>query len=153
MPSMPSWGLSRQYSAVAAEALFQVLLAVYVREKGLLTLERAVRKMSGAATARLGLRHKGLVRRGMDAGMARRLRVGIVGLDHWYAGLGAAEQVAKNERVELVAIAHRDERRGRETAEKFGAKEFTLDHEAMAARGDLDLVVTACYCPVYRRRV
>jgi N-acyl-D-amino-acid deacylase len=46
---------------------FPRVLAHYVREKRLLTLEQAVRKMSGAPAARLGLRRKGLVRWGMDA--------------------------------------------------------------------------------------
>jgi N-acyl-D-amino-acid deacylase len=46
---------------------FPRVLAHYVREKHLLTLEVAVRKMSGATAARLGLRRKGLVRFGMDA--------------------------------------------------------------------------------------
>ena len=46
---------------------FPRVLAHYVREKNVLSLEEAVRKMSGAAAVRLGLRHKGLVRFGMDA--------------------------------------------------------------------------------------
>jgi len=46
---------------------FPRVLAVYVREKGLLSLEEAVRKMTSAAARRLGLRRKGLLRFGMDA--------------------------------------------------------------------------------------
>jgi N-acyl-D-amino-acid deacylase len=49
---------------------FARVLGHYVREKGLLTLEAAVRKMTGAPAARLGLRHKGLLRWGMDADVA-----------------------------------------------------------------------------------
>ncbi|TAK25275.1 MAG: Gfo/Idh/MocA family oxidoreductase [Chloroflexota bacterium] len=78
-------------------------------------------------------------------GVTKRARVGIVGLDHWYAGLGAAEELSKNAGVELVAIAHRHEKRGRDTAEKYGA-EFTTDYLSVASRNDLDVVVTACYC-------
>jgi predicted dehydrogenase len=78
--------------------------------------------------------------------MPDKLRLGIVGLDHWYAGLAIAEDAARNEKVELVAIAHRDERRGRETAERFGAGGYTDDYMAVATRGDLDVVATACYC-------
>ena len=48
-------------------ALFRVCLQEYVRERGLLTLERAVHKMSGATAERLGLRRKGFIRYGMDA--------------------------------------------------------------------------------------
>jgi N-acyl-D-amino-acid deacylase len=46
---------------------FPRVLSHYVRERRLLTLEQAVRKMTGAPAARLGLRHKGLLRWGMDA--------------------------------------------------------------------------------------
>jgi dihydroorotase/N-acyl-D-amino-acid deacylase len=43
------------------------ILGRYVREQKLLTLEDAVRKMSGAVAARLGLRDRGLLREGMYA--------------------------------------------------------------------------------------
>ena len=43
------------------------ILGRYVRELGLLTLEDAVRRMSSAVAARLGLRDRGLLREGMFA--------------------------------------------------------------------------------------
>jgi dihydroorotase/N-acyl-D-amino-acid deacylase len=43
------------------------ILGRYVREQKLLTLEDAVRKMSGAVAARLGMRDRGLLREGMFA--------------------------------------------------------------------------------------
>ena len=43
------------------------ILGRYVREEKLMTLEEAVRKMSGAVAARLGLRDRGLLREGMFA--------------------------------------------------------------------------------------
>ncbi len=46
---------------------FARVLAVYVREKKLLTLEEAVRKMTSFPAARLGLGDRGLVRPGMKA--------------------------------------------------------------------------------------
>jgi N-acyl-D-amino-acid deacylase len=46
---------------------FPRVLAHYVRERHLLTLEQAVHKMTGAPAARLRLADKGLVRWGMDA--------------------------------------------------------------------------------------
>jgi len=46
---------------------FARVLAVYVREKGLLTLEEAIRKMTSLPAARLGLGDRGLVRPGMKA--------------------------------------------------------------------------------------
>ena len=46
---------------------FARVLGVYVREKKLLTLEEAVRKMTSLPAARLGLADRGLVRPGMVA--------------------------------------------------------------------------------------
>ena len=46
---------------------FTRVLGVYVREEKLLTLEEAVRKMSGFPAHRLGLRDRGLLREGMIA--------------------------------------------------------------------------------------
>ena len=46
---------------------FARVLAVYVRERRVLTLEEAVRKMSGFPAARLGLLDRGLLRPGMKA--------------------------------------------------------------------------------------
>lgn len=49
---------------------FARTLAVYVRERGLLTIEDAVRRMSGFPAARLGLSDRGLIRAGMKADLA-----------------------------------------------------------------------------------
>jgi N-acyl-D-amino-acid deacylase len=46
---------------------FARVLAVYVREKGLLSLEEAIRKMTSLPAARLGLGDRGLLRPGMKA--------------------------------------------------------------------------------------
>ena len=46
---------------------FARVLAVYVREKGLLTLEEAVRKMTSLPATRVGLSDRGLLRPGMKA--------------------------------------------------------------------------------------
>jgi N-acyl-D-amino-acid deacylase len=46
---------------------FPRVLSHYVRERGLLTLEQAIHKMTGAPAQRLGLKRKGLLRYGMDA--------------------------------------------------------------------------------------
>ena len=46
---------------------FARVLAVYVREKRLLTLEEAIRKMTSLPAARLGLADRGLLRPGMKA--------------------------------------------------------------------------------------
>lgn len=49
---------------------FPRVLGRYVRERGLLTLEAAVRKMSGATAQRLGLQDRGLLREGFFADIA-----------------------------------------------------------------------------------
>jgi len=46
---------------------FPRILGQYVRDEALLSLEEAVRKMTGAAAARLGLRHRGVLRDGAFA--------------------------------------------------------------------------------------
>lgn len=78
--------------------------------------------------------------------MADRYRVGIVGLDHWYAGLAAAESTVKNPRTELVAISHRDPKHLAESAQRFGAGVATTNYREVIERDDIDIVVTACYC-------
>src|SRR5438445_111266 len=49
---------------------FARVLAVYVRDKGILTLEEAVRKMSSFPAARIGLADRGVLRPGMKADVA-----------------------------------------------------------------------------------
>src|SRR4030095_14850898 len=49
---------------------FARVLGLYVREKKTLTLEDAVRKMTAAPAARLGLSDRGVVRPGMKADLA-----------------------------------------------------------------------------------
>jgi predicted dehydrogenase len=73
-----------------------------------------------------------------------KVRLGIVGLDHWYIGLDAARAAAAHPDVDLIVVAHRDAARARETAERFGAAEATGDYAGVVSRDDLDVVVTAC---------
>jgi dihydroorotase/N-acyl-D-amino-acid deacylase len=49
---------------------FARVLGRYVRERGVLTLEEAVRKMSGATAQRLGLQDRGILREGLFADIA-----------------------------------------------------------------------------------
>lgn len=53
-----------------AYGTYPKILGRYVREQGLLTLEDAVRRMTSAVAARLGIRDRGLIREGMFADLA-----------------------------------------------------------------------------------
>jgi predicted dehydrogenase len=70
--------------------------------------------------------------------------VGVAGLDHWYAGIGAVDDLRQSTRAKVVAVAHRDEERLRHFAAERGIPEATTDYRAIAARDDVDILVTAC---------
>lgn len=64
-PGVPIFG--RNVPHPRAYGTFARVLGVYVREKGVLTLEEAVRKMSSFPAQRMGLTNRGLIRPGMKA--------------------------------------------------------------------------------------
>lgn len=57
----PAWAREQGPTHPRAYGTYPRVLAKYVREEKLLTLEDAIRKMSGAVAARLGLRERGLL--------------------------------------------------------------------------------------------
>jgi dihydroorotase/N-acyl-D-amino-acid deacylase len=63
----PAWARALGPTHPREYGTFARVLARYVREQGTLMLEDAIRKMSGAVAARLGLRERGLLRRGCYA--------------------------------------------------------------------------------------
>ena len=63
----PAWAKDLGPTHPREYGTYPRVLAKYVREDHLLTLEEAIRKMSGAAAARLGLRDRGLLRPGCCA--------------------------------------------------------------------------------------
>lgn len=67
-PGIPEFGNGVPHPR--AYGTFARVLAVYVREKGVLTLEEAIRKMSSLPAQRLGLTDRGIVRPGMKADLA-----------------------------------------------------------------------------------
>lgn len=64
-PGVPTFG--RNVPHPRAYGTFARVLGVYVREKNVLTLEEAIRKMSGFPARRMGLLDRGLLRAGMKA--------------------------------------------------------------------------------------
>lgn len=77
-------------------------------------------------------------------GSGKRLGVGIVGLDHWYAGIAAADGLKTSAYGQLVAVAHRDEERLRPFAAERNVPFATTDYAAVVRRDDVQVVVTAC---------
>ena len=65
----PAWARAEGPVHPRAYGTYPRVLGRYVRDEGILTLEEAVRKMSGAVAARLGLRERGLLRAGCYADM------------------------------------------------------------------------------------
>jgi dihydroorotase/N-acyl-D-amino-acid deacylase len=67
-PGVPTFGKNVPHPR--AYGTFARVLGVYVREKQVLTLEEAVRKMSAFPAQRLGLSDRGLIRPGLKADLA-----------------------------------------------------------------------------------
>jgi dihydroorotase/N-acyl-D-amino-acid deacylase len=67
-PGIPTFGMGVPHPR--AYGTFARVLAVYVREKKVLTLEEAVRKMSEFPAQRMGLTDRGIIRPGMKADLA-----------------------------------------------------------------------------------
>jgi dihydroorotase/N-acyl-D-amino-acid deacylase len=63
----PAWAAERGPTHPRAYGSYPRILGRYVRDERVLGLEEAVRKMSSAVAARLGLRDRGLLRRGLHA--------------------------------------------------------------------------------------
>jgi len=63
----PAWAKPRGPTHPRAYGTYPRVLAKYVREEKLLTVEEAIRKMSGAVAARLGLHDRGLLHAGYYA--------------------------------------------------------------------------------------
>ena len=63
----PAWAEPLGPTHPRAYGTYPRVLAKYVREEGVITLEDAVRKMSSSVCDRLGLRDRGLLRAGMKA--------------------------------------------------------------------------------------
>jgi len=70
---------------------------------------------------------------------SRKLRVGILGLGHWYSCYGLARALAGYPRAELVAVAWPDAAQREEFARTFGA-EGTPDYATLLRLHDIDIV-------------
>ncbi len=75
--------------------------------------------------------------------LRKKVRVGLVGMEHWYIARSILSELGASDRAQAVVVAHRDARYGRPEAERYGI-EFTTDYLSIPSRPDVDLVVTAC---------
>jgi len=73
---------------------------------------------------------------------APKLRIGLAGLDQWYAALALAEIASRRDDVELVGIADRDSARAAKIAERFAVHQVSSEPEELAADASLDAVMT-----------
>jgi predicted dehydrogenase len=73
---------------------------------------------------------------------ARKWRVGVLGLGHWYSAYGLARGLGGYPRAELVAVAWPHAEQREEFARTFGV-EAHADYASLLARSDVDIVHVA----------
>lgn len=71
-----------------------------------------------------------------------KLGVALLGLDHWYAALSMAPEIAASDKVRLVAVSHDDAHKAEQAAREHGADFHTTDYRAALGRPGVDIVVS-----------
>ena len=74
--------------------------------------------------------------------MARKWRVAILGLGHWYSAFNLARALREYPKAELVAVAWHNPAQLTEFSKHFGVRGYA-DHETLLAHEDVDLVQLA----------
>ncbi len=98
-----------------AYGTFARVLAVYVREKKVLTLEEAVRKMAGFPAQRIGLTDRGIIRPGMKADLIVFNPATVVDRATFEKPHQYAEGVS-----DVIVNGHRTLKRGQMTGDRAG---------------------------------
>lgn len=80
--------------------------------------------------------------------MSKPTRVGIIGLDHWYAAIPFAEKVAASENSELYGIVDDDPARASEVAQRTGCSRTATDPMTLISDPEVDVI--ACFTSVDR---
>lgn len=70
------------------------------------------------------------------------LRVGIVGLDHWYWAFSFAQAIVSSSRAEIVAIADRNLEHAHEAAKRFGVERVTADPRELIEDQQIDVIAS-----------
>lgn len=74
--------------------------------------------------------------------MSSAIRVGLVGLDHWYTAVPLAEEIAKSEDMTLSGICDADGGRAREVAQRCGVDRVETDWRALVEDRGIDAVAS-----------
>lgn len=72
--------------------------------------------------------------------MSKKLRVGLIGLGHWYFAYAVARHFPKSELGTLLAVSDPDER-VIQFSREFGIPEYTTDYRKIIERPDIDAVI------------
>ncbi|MDP9313862.1 MAG: Gfo/Idh/MocA family oxidoreductase [Chloroflexota bacterium] len=70
------------------------------------------------------------------------IRVGIIGLDHWYWAFSFAQATVSSSQAEIVAIADSDFGRAQEAAKRFGVERVTADPRELIEDQDIDVIAS-----------
>lgn len=74
--------------------------------------------------------------------MTAMIRVGLVGLDHWYSALGLAETMARRDDMDLVGIADADSRRAADAARRSGVDRVEGEWEKLVEDRGVDAIAS-----------
>ncbi len=78
----------------------------------------------------------------------KKVRVGIIGcggIAHWFH----LPELAEIGEAELIGVADLREVRAKETAKKFGAKDWFTDYKKLLEMDDIDAIIVATYHPLH----
>jgi len=81
-----------------------------------------------------------------------KVKIGIIGLDHWYWALGFAYGIALNPNAELIAISDVNEEKASRIAKVYGAKSWYTNYHKLLENPEIDAVTvtttTSMHCEV-----
>ena len=70
------------------------------------------------------------------------MKIGLVGLDHWYSAFDIAQSLVERDDAVLAAIAHSDVERARSRAERFGVGRVTAQHDELLNDPSIELIAS-----------
>jgi predicted dehydrogenase len=70
-----------------------------------------------------------------------RIKVAVVGLEHWYFSYAIIDALSQSEYAELLSVADTDVSRARNVGERKGAKKFYDDYRQAATDPDAEVVI------------